>query len=211
MSKGSQLLEIIPPTELHFKGPFTQVVSSELTLNNPSDKHVCFKIKTTAPKRYCVRPNSGILPPKSNIAVQVMLQPFDYDPNEKNKHKFMVQSVVVANSQTDPEAVWKTASPGELMDTKLKCVFDWPGAAPSQRDSSPPPSGSPEPKKDQPSQTGDVDSLNAAITKLKNENETLKAGMWKQQQEPSSSFGVMTIIFIVLALILGVLVGKMVL
>ena len=23
-----------------------------------------------------------------------MLQPFDYDPNEKNKHKFMVQTMV---------------------------------------------------------------------------------------------------------------------
>ncbi|PIK35157.1 hypothetical protein BSL78_28016 [Apostichopus japonicus] len=84
---------------------------------------------------------------------------------------------------------------------------------PSERDSSPPrpASGSPEPKKDLSSLTGDVGALNDAITKLKNENETLKAGMWKQQQEPSSSFGVMTIIFIVLALILGVLVGKMVL
>lgn len=24
-----------------------------------------------------------------------MLQPFEYDPNEKNKHKFMVQTMIV--------------------------------------------------------------------------------------------------------------------
>lgn len=35
-----------------------------MTLGNPTDKRVCFKIKTTAPKKYCVRPNSGILEPK---------------------------------------------------------------------------------------------------------------------------------------------------
>lgn len=46
-----------------------------------------------------------------------MLQPFDYDPNEKNKHKFMVQSVVVANSQTDPEAVV-----GAIFSCLLPCL-----------------------------------------------------------------------------------------
>ena len=50
-------------------GPFTEVVSSELKLINPSEKNVCFKIKTTAPRRYCVRPNSGIVGPKESVKV----------------------------------------------------------------------------------------------------------------------------------------------
>lgn len=44
-------------------GPFTVPVTSFMKLTNPSDKRVMFKIKTTAPKKYCVRPNSGILEP----------------------------------------------------------------------------------------------------------------------------------------------------
>ena len=32
-------------------------------LRNPSNKTVLFKVKTTAPKQYCVRPNSGVLEP----------------------------------------------------------------------------------------------------------------------------------------------------
>ena len=28
-----------------------------------------------------------------SFSISVMLQPFDYDQNEKNKHKFMVQSM----------------------------------------------------------------------------------------------------------------------
>lgn len=30
-----------------------------------------------------------------NYLILVMLQPFDYNPNEKNKHKFMVQTMIV--------------------------------------------------------------------------------------------------------------------
>lgn len=102
-------------------GPFTSSVVSYIKLTNPSDSKVCFKIKTTAPKRYCVRPNSGILEPQSfvevagNVWIQLMkqldwlrvlsclllyfmilvsLQPFDFDTNERNKHKFLVQSII---------------------------------------------------------------------------------------------------------------------
>lgn len=42
-------------------GPFTEVVTAELKLTNPSKKRICFKVKTTAPKQYCVRPNNGLI------------------------------------------------------------------------------------------------------------------------------------------------------
>lgn len=126
MSKPDQLLEIKPPVELRFRGPFTDVVTSELTLSNPSDKILCFKIKTTAPRRYCVRPNSGVITPKQTVTVSVMLQPFDFDPNEKNKHKFMVQAIIIPNADVDLEGVWKATDTSNVMDTKLKCVFEWP-------------------------------------------------------------------------------------
>ena len=50
-------------------GPFTDVVTADLKLSNPSEKRVCFKVKTTAPKRYCVRPNSGIIEPNQSVSV----------------------------------------------------------------------------------------------------------------------------------------------
>ncbi|KAG7021131.1 Vesicle-associated protein 2-2, partial [Cucurbita argyrosperma subsp. argyrosperma] len=34
-------------------------------LANNTNHHVAFKIKTTSPKKYCVRPNVGIVFPKS--------------------------------------------------------------------------------------------------------------------------------------------------
>ncbi|XP_038828963.1 vesicle-associated membrane protein-associated protein A-like [Salvelinus namaycush] len=126
MSKLEQIIVIEPPYDLKFKGPFTDVVTTNLKLKNPSDRKVCFKVKTTAPRRYCVRPNSGMIEPGATVTVSVMLQPFDYDPNEKSKHKFMVQTIFAPSTATDMDAVWKDATPDDFMDSKLRCVFELP-------------------------------------------------------------------------------------
>ncbi|XP_040049874.2 vesicle-associated membrane protein-associated protein B isoform X1 [Gasterosteus aculeatus] len=126
MARPEQVLVLEPQHELKFRGPFTDVVTATLKLSNPTDRNVCFKVKTTAPRRYCVRPNSGIIDAGNSVNVSVMLQPFDYDPNEKSKHKFMVQSMLAPYGMTDMEGVWKEAKPDELMDSKLRCAFEMP-------------------------------------------------------------------------------------
>lgn len=40
-----------------------------MLLKNPTDQPILFKIKTTAPKRYCVRPNSGLLEPNNSLQI----------------------------------------------------------------------------------------------------------------------------------------------
>jgi len=125
-TKQEQILKIDPPIELTFTGPFHQAVSSVMTLTNPSDKKVCFKIKTTAPKRYCVKPNSGVIDPKQIIQIAVSLQPFDFDPQDKNRHKFMVQSMYAPSGDINQDSLWKEADSSQLMDSKLKCCFFLP-------------------------------------------------------------------------------------
>ncbi|KAF7651760.1 hypothetical protein LDENG_00105980 [Lucifuga dentata] len=126
MSKLEQVIILDPPSDLKFKGPFTDVVTTTLKLKNPSDRRVCFKVKTTAPRRYCVRPNSGIIEAGATVSISVMLQPFDYDPNEKSKHKFMVQTIFAPPNISDMDSLWKDAKPDDLMDSKLRCVFELP-------------------------------------------------------------------------------------
>ncbi|XP_023013355.1 LOW QUALITY PROTEIN: vesicle-associated membrane protein-associated protein B/C [Leptinotarsa decemlineata] len=126
MSKQEQILQIEPQNELRFKGPFNVPVTSYMKLTNPSDKKVLFKIKTTAPKKYCVRPNSGVLDANSNTEIAICLQPFLFDPAEKNKHKFMVQTVFAPEGEINLEQLWKEITPEQLMDSKLKCVFEMP-------------------------------------------------------------------------------------
>ncbi|CAL8083630.1 unnamed protein product [Calicophoron daubneyi] len=127
-SPKGQLLEIEPKSELFFEGPFTDIVTSNIKLSNPLDSPVCFKVKTTVPKRYCVRPSSGVLEPHEQLTVAVMLQPFTFDPTEKTKHKFMIQSMILPEDKTgNLDNVWKEADPAKIMDSKLVCVLRMPG------------------------------------------------------------------------------------
>lgn len=127
MEQKKNVLIIDPPNELRFWGPFNKPVVTVMKLTNPSDRTILYKIKTTAPKRYCVRPNFGAILPNSYNKVEICLQPFVYDPNEKNKHKFMVQSLIEPEEEcNDLNKLWKEMDPSQLMDAKLKCVFEMP-------------------------------------------------------------------------------------
>jgi len=126
------LLNISPDAHLTFKGPFNEVVTSILTLQNITSEKVCFKVKTTAPRRYCVRPNSGMIDAGQTMEVSIMLQPFQYDPNERNNHKFMVQSMTLSeeNASLPLDEIWKNAAPGSVVDKKLRCQFEVPADEP---------------------------------------------------------------------------------
>lgn len=195
MDKKGQVLVIEPPIELTFTGPFTQAVSSYMKLKNPSDRKVCFKIKTTAPKRYCVKPNSGVVDPNSEVQIAVSLQPFEYDPLEKNKHKFMVQSMFAPEGEINQDTLWKEIGAEELMDSKLKCVFAMPAgqeqeqnnveqepkfaepAARVQQATPPVPVAAVKPtdSSDQMSAAvGEIKKLNDSLSQLRQENIVLK-------------------------------------
>lgn len=60
------------------------------------------------------------------VLFSVSLQPFDFDPNEKNKHKFMVQTMIAPDGEINMDSLWKDVNPDNLMDSKLKCVFEMP-------------------------------------------------------------------------------------
>ncbi|XP_034232664.1 vesicle-associated membrane protein-associated protein A-like [Thrips palmi] len=124
MSKTDQVLIIEPQHELKFVGSFKSPITSYIKLTNPSDKTIGFKIKTTAPKKYCVRPNSGVLEPEEFTNIAVSLQALDFDQSEKNKHKFMVQSIFVPDRDYNLESLWKDVKEDAVMGTKLKCVFE---------------------------------------------------------------------------------------
>ncbi|CAM8998919.1 unnamed protein product [Rhodiola kirilowii] len=60
----TELLEI-HPRELTFvfSVELKKQSSDSIQLFNNSDQYVAFKVKTTSPKKYCVRPNIGIIKP----------------------------------------------------------------------------------------------------------------------------------------------------
>ncbi|KAH7710317.1 MSP domain-containing protein VAP, partial [Aphelenchoides avenae] len=112
MAAKTQVLQLEPNNEISFKGPFTEVVTSQLKLRNPADRPVFFKVKTTAPRFYCVRPNSGVVKPGDTANIAVMLQPVDQAAtleSERTRHKFMIQTAFAPDADTPVDTFWKTA------------------------------------------------------------------------------------------------------
>jgi hypothetical protein len=51
-------------------GPLTDITQEILLVKNPHPGPVIFKVKTTAPKQYCVRPNAGKIAGHGEVEVQ---------------------------------------------------------------------------------------------------------------------------------------------
>lgn len=121
-----QVLVINPKNALLFKGPSNQSANVQITLTNPSTKWVAFKVKTTAPKRYCVRPNGGFIKSNESCSVNIAYQPGDgaNDVAERLKHKFLVQAIFTDNDQVHLDQIWKDVPKDNIMESKIRCMFE---------------------------------------------------------------------------------------
>ncbi|KAI5966029.1 SCS2 [Candida theae] len=96
----------VSPNVLEFTGSFTKQNTEYLTLSNPTNQPLAFKVKTTAPKLYCVRPNASIIHPGDSLQISIILQGFSQPLPEdyKCKDKFLLVSVP-APGNADPAKV----------------------------------------------------------------------------------------------------------
>ncbi|KAF7726261.1 phosphatidylinositol-binding protein scs2 [Apophysomyces ossiformis] len=119
-----------PSDQLTFYRPFDEHTQEILIVKNPGAEHLAFKIKTTAPKQYCVRPNAGRIEPHSEVQVQIILQPFKNPLPEdyKCKDKFLVQTAAIKPTYPDLAVgdLWTyidTEDKRSVQQHKLRCVF----------------------------------------------------------------------------------------
>ncbi|KAL7622969.1 phosphatidylinositol-binding protein scs2 [Parahypoxylon ruwenzoriense] len=122
----------IDPQELGFQRPFTAEVSEVLKIRNPNTHPVAFKVKTTAPKQYCVRPNSGRVEPGKEVEVSVILQAMKQEPppDTKCRDKFLVQSVAITGDKEFAnlasiltEVKWDAIEKSSVQEKKIRVVF----------------------------------------------------------------------------------------
>eukprot|EP00002_Diphylleia_rotans_P001824 TRINITY_DN1105_c0_g1_i4.p1 TRINITY_DN1105_c0_g1~~TRINITY_DN1105_c0_g1_i4.p1 ORF type:complete len:294 (-),score=70.61 TRINITY_DN1105_c0_g1_i4:664-1545(-) len=99
--------------------------SEKMKLSNMTGQSVAFKIKTTAPRRYCVRPNSGVLSSKGHIEITVSLQT-DADLAEARKDKFLIESFEVCEDPSPGliQQLWSTTPPDTIFKQKFRCRID---------------------------------------------------------------------------------------
>ncbi|CBN77198.1 conserved unknown protein [Ectocarpus siliculosus] len=109
-----------------------------LHLTNNGSESVAFKVKTTKPKRYLVRPNQGVVAPSEDLPVSIVLLAHDKvglisefmqtgGCNETNK--FMVQALPLqgesATAGAVPPGLWKEAK-ARVQQKKLVVHFTFP-------------------------------------------------------------------------------------
>ncbi|ESN98623.1 hypothetical protein HELRODRAFT_188838 [Helobdella robusta] len=126
VTRNPQLLIIRPESELEFVGDPSQVNTSQIVLQNTTDRKIGFKVLTNAPHLFFVRPAFEVILPYSQCCISVMVQP----PNSKElenfrHHKLMIQSIVVQPESTESidKFIARNANSPEIMETKLICAF----------------------------------------------------------------------------------------
>ncbi|KAJ6359892.1 hypothetical protein OIU77_003990 [Salix suchowensis] len=98
----TQLLEILPK-ELKFIVEVKKQSSCLIQLTNNTHHNVAFKVKTTSPKKYSVRPNVGIVDPKSTFEFVVTMQAQKVAPDMACRDKFLIQSTIVPVGTTEKD------------------------------------------------------------------------------------------------------------
>ncbi|CDI77332.1 major sperm protein domain-containing protein, putative [Eimeria acervulina] len=124
------LLQIHPEKVLEV--PFTLYSSSvvQLTLRNVSSHpFVAYKIKTTAPKNYLVRPSTGAVPQGESRSVQIVLQAMTEEPPKTATDRFLVQATPVESTAPLPRSYWLELSRSEIEETRLSVSFKRTGSS----------------------------------------------------------------------------------
>ncbi|KAL5551120.1 hypothetical protein UlMin_001296 [Ulmus minor] len=133
MSTGELLS--IEPLELKFPFELRKQISCSLQLSNKTDSYVAFKVKTTNPKKYCVRPNTGVVLPRSTCDVIVTMQAQKEAPSDMQcKDKFLLQSVKVndgTNAKDITAEMFNKEAGHVVEECKLRVVYVSPPQPPS--------------------------------------------------------------------------------
>ncbi|KAL6781127.1 hypothetical protein ACKKBG_A09935 [Auxenochlorella protothecoides x Auxenochlorella symbiontica] len=207
----------VSPSELKFRFELKKNTPVTLTLQNPSGDRVAFKVKTTSPKKYCVRPSNGFVEPNSSKDVQVILQAQREMPASLAdcKDKFLIQCVKLPGSLPEQNEIkeitsdlFDTSRVKDIRQTKLRVVLVAPPRPPS-----PVPEGNEEPNsplttKDALAHNLDKKLTNAATDKsdIRRRLAELEGSVGSQQQVARSTgaYGVTQLVLVaLLAFVLG--------
>lgn len=133
MSTGELLS--IEPQELQFPFELRKQISCSLQLSNKTDDYVAFKVKTTNPKKYCVRPNTGVVMPRSTCDVIVTMQAQRETPQDMQcKDKFLLQSAIASPGATAKDItsdMFNKEAGNRVEECKLRVAYVPPPQPPS--------------------------------------------------------------------------------
>ncbi|CAN6476756.1 unnamed protein product [Victoria cruziana] len=228
---SSEELLSIQPKELRFPFELKKQISCAIQLMNQTDDYVAFKVKTTNPKKYCVRPNTGIVLPRSTCDVVVTMQAQrEAPPDMQCKDKFLLQSVVSTPGATQKDItpeMFNKESGNHVEECKLRVVYVSPPQPPSPVAEGSDEGSSPRPSLSDNGNTGVTDGVSrehvakdknsetkAIVSRLTEEKNSVIQQNNKLQQElellrkqSSKAHGGFPFLYVAIVGLLGILIG----
>lgn len=118
----------ISPSTLNFPPPYDKVIRVSLKFSNESNEILAYKVKTTAPQRYFVRPSSGFVQPHESVDISIMRTSSGGESVVDTKDRFQVLTTQVTSDQSkiDIKDLWKMIGndKSKIKTHLLVCTFN---------------------------------------------------------------------------------------
>ncbi|XP_055377202.1 motile sperm domain-containing protein 2-like isoform X4 [Condylostylus longicornis] len=128
VGSDGEMLQLKPEDSIIFNKSENNEYAGTVDITNVTSNSVTYKIKTTSPEKFRVKPSSGILAPGHSASIHVILQP-GQQISVMSKDKFLVMCMqmpedVKPNIQAITE-LWKNTPPTSLQieQHRLKCTL----------------------------------------------------------------------------------------
>jgi DNA-directed RNA polymerase I, II, and III subunit RPABC2 len=207
-------LVTVSPEEIVFPNVLNQEAVFILKVSNVSSSPVAFKVKTTAPKNYLVKPSAGAIPANGSIDIRITLNKQTTDPSANND-RFLVQAVKAPNGKELTKEEWSAVDKSAIQELRLHVVFTnqpgtGAGSAAAVGSSGPSPATVPLDKSASPDQVrAKYDELVSYSKRLESELESTKSQLKKKSALSavggSSGFSTLQL---VIAMLLAVIVAR---
>lgn len=185
-----EMLKLVPNDIIVFKNENDEL-SGSFIITNMDESPISFKIRTTSPEKFRVRPSSGTLAAGDSQTVTIVVQT-GFQLRTVTKDRFLVMSVQIPKTtmtQQELAEVWQKSSGSKVDEYRLKCSF--PDKEPSKN-------GNIVESRDEKS-----NPVITAINKLQNNCDDLN-----KQIKTLKLFQMFTIFLTILAVALGYLIYK---
>lgn len=120
------MLSLTPAETILFQKTNSNEFAGNVEITNVSKKPITYKVKTTAPDKFRVRPSSGTLSPSNSATINVIIQKGQALPINKDKFLVMCMSLPDGESLTNEEItnLWKEVSAtSDVEQHRLKCAI----------------------------------------------------------------------------------------
>ncbi|KAJ0184179.1 hypothetical protein K1T71_000602 [Dendrolimus kikuchii] len=119
-----EMLRLVPNDTIIFKLE-NEDMSGQFTITNMDESAISFKIRTTSPEKFRVRPSSGTLQSGASQTVLIVVQP-GFQLRTVTKDRFLVMSVQIPRIDLTPKEladIWQISTGSKVDEYRLKCNF----------------------------------------------------------------------------------------